>query len=714
MNVFAAVSYTAAAAFYLILAALLLTSWKGRRPGMRLAIACCVEAVWAASIAVHPVAPGAAIPLPLYLAEFARHAAWLATLAGLLAVSGFPRVLELAAYLMCGAFALAGIVAAWLGASAGLDVRLTGFLSIGGLAAAVLGFLMLEQIYRNSTAHGRNAFKYLFVGLGGLFAYDLFLFAQAEMFGAIHPRLWSLRGLVNAMLLPAIVVAVRRNPQWSVELFVSRQVVFYSATLMAVGAYLLVMALGGYYLGEYFGDLDREYLREFDRGWGAILQAIFFGGALIALAVALLSSALRRRLRVFISKHFYRNRYDYRAEWLRFIATLSADEPEVDIRRTVIRAVAQIFGNRAGTLFMLDEARRRFVPAANWPEDFVGYGNGAAVDATSGLGEFLLERRWIIELGEYRRLPDLYGDLVLPDWLAEDRVAGIVAPIEFREEVQGFLVLEAPPPPFALNYEDRDLLRTVGQHVATHLAQHEADRKLTESRQFEAYNRLTAFMMHDLKNAVAQLHLLVANAARHKQNPDFIDDAIDTVSNCAQRMSRLIEQLRSGEGKTGHRPVGLAPLLRQAVERCAGRRPVPTLVNVAESVCIDCDPERLTSTIEHVIRNAQDATAEAGRIDVVAEVTTRGVEVRIADTGEGMSPQFMRERLFRPFDSTKGSKGMGIGAYQVREYARLAGGDVEVESQTGAGTRFTIILPRCDAQQDANGASVISVNASAR
>jgi putative PEP-CTERM system histidine kinase len=504
------------------------------------------------------------------------------------------------------------------------------------------------------------------------------------------------------MLLPAIVVAVRRNPQWSVELFVSRQVVFYSATLMAVGAYLLVMAIGGYYLREYIEyvqDVDGD-LQQFDRSWGAILQGIFFAGAFVALAAALLSSALRRRLRVFISKHFYRNKYDYRAEWLRFIATLSADEASPDIRRTAIQAVAQIFGSRAGSLFTLDDARRRFIPVAHWPDDFSGYGNGTGVEIDAGLGQFLRQRQWIVELGEYRHSPDLYGDLVLPAWLADDEGVGIVAPIEFRDEVTGFLVLEAPPPPFSLNYEDRDLLKTVGQHLATHLAQYEADRKLTEARQFEAYNRLTAFMMHDLKNAVAQLHLLVANAARHKNNPEFVEDAIETVSNCAQRMSRLIEQLRSGDTPPAHREVMIEPLIRQAVERCSTRRPVPELDCDAEHICVDCDPERLTSAVEHVIRNAQDATPETGRVDVVVEPSPRGVVIRICDDGAGMSPDFVHERLFRPFDSTKGSKGMGIGAYQVREYARQLGGEVEVESEQGSGTRFSIFLPRCDARPD--------------
>src|SRR5688500_16757016 len=141
----------------------------------------------------------------------------------------------------------------------------------------------------------------------------------------------------------------------------------------------------------------------------------------------------------------------------------------------------------------------------------------------------------------------------------------------------GFDVLYDPQPPFELTYEDRDLLKTLGRHVATHIAQQDADRRLAESRQFEAYNRLTAFMMHDLKNSVAQLKLIVANAPRHKHNPDFIDDTIVTIANTAERLTQLIEQLRGSTSADRHVPADLRELAQRAVSRCTYRVPKPQL-----------------------------------------------------------------------------------------------------------------------------------------
>jgi putative PEP-CTERM system histidine kinase len=250
-----------------------------------------------------------------------------------------------------------------------------------------------------------------------------------------------------------------------------------------------------------------------------------------------------------------------------------------------------------------------------------------------------------------------------------------------------------------MTYEDRDLLRTVGRHVATLLAQQTADRKLTESRQFDAFNRFAAFVMHDLKNSVAQLQLLVANAERHRRNPEFMDDAIETIGNTATRMTRLIEQLQSPDKLGAMRPVRLLPLLQAIAARAATRPPglqcsLPqTDANVA--LAVQADADRLGAVLDHVVRNAQDATGGSGSVALYFTTERGWARIGVQDNGPGMDMDFVRERLFRPFDSTKGSKGMGIGAYQTREYVRQLGGEVEVQSSPGAGTLFLIKLPLC-------------------
>jgi len=245
----------------------------------------------------------------------------------------------------------------------------------------------------------------------------------------------------------------------------------------------------------------------------------------------------------------------------------------------------------------------------------------------------------------------------------------------------------------ALNFEDHDLLRTVGRHVATYIDQAESDRRLAESSQFGTYNRLTAFLMHDLNNLIAQQSLVVKNAEKHRHNPEFVDDAIGTIANSVSRMRRLMEQLSSGSTQSTRRPVSLSDTLRDAIKRSEPRLPKPVFDSDETSVLVEADRERLTTVTEHLIRNAQDATDDDGQINITAEVSDSVVTVNISDTGCGMTPEFIHERLFRPFDSTKGSQSMGIGAYQAREYIRALGGQLTVASESGEGTTFSLSLP---------------------
>jgi len=158
-------------------------------------------------------------------------------------------------------------------------------------------------------------------------------------------------------------------------------------------------------------------------------------------------------------------------------------------------------------------------------------------------------------------------------------------------------------------------------------------------------------------------------------------------------MKRLMEQLSGGSKVPQEYPSDLRKALTKAVQRCRTRDPVPTVELDDVSMQVRADMERLTTVFEHLIRNAQDATDAGGEIAVEARTANRVVKVSIKDTGKGMSPDFIRERLFRPFDSTKGSQNMGIGAYQARDYVRTLGGQLEVSSVIGGGTTFMIRLP---------------------
>jgi putative PEP-CTERM system histidine kinase len=299
----------------------------------------------------------------------------------------------------------------------------------------------------------------------------------------------------------------------------------------------------------------------------------------------------------------------------------------------------------------------------------------------------------VIDLHEFRSHAVRYEGLVLDAWVRDQEDWWLVVPLFLRNRLFGFIILEKPRLVPSLNFEDHDLLRTVGRHVATHIDQAESDRRLAESSQFGTYNRLTAFLMHDLNNLIAQQSLVVKNAEKYRHNPKFVDDAIDTITHSVSRMRRLMEQLSDGSEQLLIRDVELYDVFANAVKRCDPRLPKPELEISEGGMIVSVDSERLTTVAEHLIRNAQDATDEDGQITISIVAAGSVATVRIRDTGCGMTPEFIRERLFRPFDSTKGSQSMGIGAYQARDYVRTLGGQLEVTSYPGSGTTFMIRLP---------------------
>jgi putative PEP-CTERM system histidine kinase len=200
---------------------------------------------------------------------------------------------------------------------------------------------------------------------------------------------------------------------------------------------------------------------------------------------------------------------------------------------------------------------------------------------------------------------------------------------------------------------------------------------------------MTAFLMHDLKNLMAQQALIVQNAPRLKHWPEFVDDAFRTIERSVERMRRLLEQLQRGASSAASTRVNLTPLLEEVVAEAADRKPQAELEIELEieAYCeVRADRDRLAMIFSHALRNAQDATPADGQVRVrLSRAESGEAVVEVADTGCGMDEVFLRERLFKPFDTTKGASGMGVGAYQIREYVTALGGRVEVHSALGAG-----------------------------
>ena len=333
------------------------------------------------------------------------------------------------------------------------------------------------------------------------------------------------------------------------------------------------------------------------------------------------------------------------------------------------------------------------MPVAHWgmPEP-----EGVTELAQDSLVRFLQERQWVINLDEFRTDPGLYADLELPAWLEGLSQAWLVVPLMNQQQLAGFIVLAQPRAQQSFNWELLDLLKTAACQAASHLVQLQTLEALSESRQFEGFHRLATVVLHDIKNLIAQQTLVVSSAARHKHKPEFIEDAIEIMEHSVAKMRRLMELLHSGLPEGNPVQVNLASLVAEAVRNCSGNLPVPDYQDDQDDqqqLNLLADRDRLTSVIENILKNAQDATPKEGYVNIRLSQQQGMAIITIEDNGCGMDASFIRDRLFRPFDTTKGDTGMGVGAYDSREYIRALGGDIGVTSTLGKGTAFLISLP---------------------
>lgn len=685
MDKVAVISYGLAALAYGVLLVLLLSSWRGRLTGAVLVLAVLASGLWASLAAMTAGDVNALFQFLVYrLSEALRYFAWLAFLFHLLRplqgtsnrLGEYARHLRPVLYGLAGLTALAEIVPG-LFLPLGLDLRLAGYigLSLGGL-------VLTEQLYRQTRPEQRWAIKFLCLSLATMFVFDFYLYSNALLFRGMDATTWSARGFVNALTVPLLAVTVARNPTWSILIFVSRTAVIRSASVLGAGIYLLLMAGSGYYIKLVGG------------AWAEALTVVFVSAALIGLAILTVSGQLRARIKVFFNKHFFNYKYDYREEWLRFIQTISSSEPGTPLYERAIRAVADIVDSPAGLLWVKGEdGIYRYAGHAN-----LVTGSALRDCEVQALGSWLEARDWIVELEEFRQSPELYGELSIPREFLANPELWLIVPLQREDGVlQGFIVLNRPRAPRVIIWEDRDLLKTAGRQVAGYVALSIASEALANARQFEAFNRLSAFVVHDLKNVVAQLGLVVRNAEKHKANPAFIDDAFMTIANATAKMERMLAHLRKGSVEAMvTRPIGLDEVLDEAMRARANTEPRPRLERQS-GLMVRAEHDKLLAILLHLVQNAQEATPADGEVNV--RVTTDGTDVLIAvaDTGCGMDEGFVRERLFKPFDTTKGNAGMGIGVYQSRETARGFGGDLSVESTPGRGTTFFLRLARVDA-----------------
>jgi len=554
-----------------------------------------------------------------------------------------------------------------------IKVRLLSHLSF-----AIIGLALVEQLYRNATTELRWVIKFLCIGLGSLFTIDFIVYSKSLLFIRLDYSLWGSRGVINAMIAPLLALAWHRLQTTSmVGVTLSRQMVFHSTVLMGTGLYLILMSLAGF------------YIRDFGGTWGEFAEIVFIFLAILLLLVLFLSGKVRALVKIFFNKHFFSYSYDYREEWLKLSKTIAQLDSLSDLSDAIIKTMSDLVDSSGGGLWLKDDLGDFYLAETK----NLGFDLPQNVAANHSIIKFIVDKQWVIDLYEFADNPDVYEDVDLSEWYQVEKKVWLIIPLFLQNDVEAFVVLTQARMPRALNWEDRDLLKTVGKQLANALALNRASDALSRSRQFEAYNRLSAYLVHDLKNLIAQIALIVKNAEKHKRNPEFVDDAIITLENVVVKTDHLITQLKKGHGTNKSIRLNLVDIVADVAIQQAGNQPTLQLISSASEVFINGEKEKITAILGHLVQNAQDATPDNGHFILEVNKTPQHAVIKILDNGCGMDNKFITERLFKPFDTTKGNAGMGIGVYEARDYIVKHSGTCKVDSKPGIGTTFTITLP---------------------
>lgn len=649
----------------LLFGALALWAWRDTAPGVPrvpLVMALALTALWA--LAVAGIGDG---DLVTQLAGGARNLAWLGFMVSLYrrgAIERPPAAIGTVYGVVAVVIAIS-LVLDTIGATTGLPRAVLDVALQLKMLAAIAALLLVQSLDASLAPRSGNGARPIVLALGAMWLVDTNLLCVAWLTEGWPLQLTAVRGFAMALIAAAIAAGLQRRGEGPMQ--ISRTVIYQALTLVAVALYVALLAAANSALAAIGGPNAR------------LLQTAFVFGSTAAILTLISSSWLRAWIKVKLAKHFFRHRYDYRAEWMRFTETLGEPEGSAPLDERIVKALADLTDSPAGVLLVPQGAT--LTPGAGW--------NVARADLPLAYGE-----SWQVDRVDPAMVIELDtgegADAVPPSVRAWDQ-AWVVVPLPHHNKLAGAIVLARPPVPRALDWEDFDLLKAAGRQLASYIAEERAQEALAQAERFDEFNRRFAFIMHDIKNLVSQLTLVARNAERHADNPDFRADMVATLQDSAGRMNDLLARLSQHHRAHTEPPVALPvlPLVRRIARAREAIHPVE-VSGKGDPIAV-ADPVRLETLLGHLVQNAIEASPPDARVTLAITALGDAVAIDVIDQGCGMSPGFIREKLFRPFVSSKPG-GFGIGAFEARKLAEEMGGRIDVSSTEGRGSRFRVTL----------------------
>jgi putative PEP-CTERM system histidine kinase len=550
------------------------------------------------------------------------------------------------------------------------------------LLSAVLVLMNLERTFRASVGTMRWRIKFMLIGLGVIFTARAYTSSQMLLFRAIN---LSLQPVNSAALLVGCLLVVRslmRPGGFEVNVYPSHTVLRNSVTVMLAGCYLLIVGV----------------LAKLVAFWGGTtaftLKAFVLLVVIVTFSTLFLSERARLYAKRLLSRHFEKPEYDYRSVWKAFTLCTTRHVEQKDLCGAVARLVSELFKAMSVNIWLLDEKRENLTLGASTSVSDTKATQLALDAADAALVLALLRRNpEPLDIDASKEIGAVVLRRLHPD---EFRQGGnrIAVPMLSGGDLLGVMTLGDRVGGVPFSIQEIELLTSLAEPAAACLLNVHLSQRLSQARQLEAFQAMSTFFVHDLKNTASTLSLMLQNLPIHFDDPKFREDALRGISATVTHINDLISRLSLLRQDIAGQPVE-SDLNSLVTEALAGQatggslnlikdlRPIP-------KVCVD--PAQIRNVVTNLLLNAREAVGPAGQIRVETTQHNGWVVLSVADNGCGMTPEFVQRSLFRPFQTTK-KRGIGIGMFQCKIIVEAHRGRIEVESEPGKGSSFRVLLP---------------------
>jgi putative PEP-CTERM system histidine kinase len=559
-----------------------------------------------------------------------------------------------------------------------------GYFIIFLLLSIVFVLYNLEHTYRNASDTLKWQIKYLVIGIFAVAFFDIFLLSSMLLYRVVRVEYVMAKSIVLIVASVLILFSLVRYRLMDTDVFISRQVVYNSVIIFVTGAYLITIASIGY-LAKY-----RIVQREITQ---FLVVEVFMYVAILGLVLMLLSESVRRRVERYISKHFYRHKYEYDEVWIAFTRHIGSQVSLEGLLPQLVASVQEILNVNRVYIFLHDASTDQLILR----QSSIAIPSSAMLPMTSPFVQYFRNtHNPHIALSAFTSSDELQALYHEHHALLENLEIALCAPLRVKDQFIGLLAVGEEQTGEPYSYEDYALLHTIGMQAASAILNVKLSEDLSQARALETFHNFSAFIVHDLKNAVQSLSLVVESAPDFMDNPEFWQDALENIVDSVARMNNLIARLSSvpKELEIERHEV----LLKLFFEETVKQSKVSKLEHLTVHIDIDdpiltvpLDYHQIQSVLFNLLSNAAEAMSNRGEIRIQAAKQDNWVKIAISDTGSGIPPDTL-DALFMPFKSTK-QKGLGIGLYQCKTILEAHGGRIFAESIVGQGTTFHLELP---------------------